>query len=50
MTKPVRLEKQDPLTVHLTPQIILAGALIILVMMGLSIGFNDNYYYLLGGI
>ena len=50
MNKPARLQKQDPLTVHLTPKIILAGALIILAMVSLSIGLNDNYYYLLGEI
>jgi len=50
MSKPVRLQKQDSITVHLTPEIILAGAIIILLMISVSIGLNDNYYYLLGGI
>lgn len=50
MSKPARLQRQDPITVQLTPEIILAGAVIILLMLSLSIGFNDNFYYLLWGI
>lgn len=50
MNKPARLDKVEPLTVHLTPSIIIAGAVIILMMVTLSIGFTDNYSYLLGGI
>ena len=50
MNKPARLQKQDPITVHLTPSIILAGAVIIMIMLSLGLGLNDNYNYLLGGI
>lgn len=50
MNKPARLHKTEPITVKLTPSIILAGAVIMLVMIGLSIGFNDNFNYLLSGI
>lgn len=50
MNKPARLDKVEPITVHLTPSIIMAGAIVILIMVSLSIGFNDNYNYLLGGI
>lgn len=50
MNKPARLEKQDPITVHLTPSIILAGAVIILLMVSLSIGLNDNFNYLILGV
>lgn len=50
MNKPVRLEKRDPITVHLTPAIILAGVLLIVMMVSLSLGLNDNYNYLLGRI
>lgn len=50
MSKPARLYKKEPITVTLTPEIILAGAFIIIVMLSLSMGFNDNYIYLLNGI
>lgn len=50
MSKPARLNKTEPITVHLTQQIILAGAVIILIMLSLGLGLNDSYNYLLGGI
>ena len=50
MNKPARLEKRDPIIIELSPSIIIAGAILILMIISLSIGFNDNYYYLLGGI
>lgn len=50
MNKPARLDKRDPITVHLTPAIIMAGAVIIMVILSLGLGLNDNYSYLLGGI
>lgn len=50
MSKPARLEKKDLIIIELSPSIIMTGAILILIMLGLSIGFNDNYYYLLGGI
>lgn len=50
MNKPVRLEKRDPITVQLTPAIILAGVLLLVIMLNLSLGLTDNYNYLLGGI
>lgn len=50
MNKPARLERQDPITVQLTPELILAGAVIILLMVSLSIGLNDNFNYLMLGV
>lgn len=50
MSKPARLDKKDPIIIELSPSIIMAGAIIILIMISLGIGFTDNYYYLLGGI
>lgn len=50
MNKPARLQKQDPITVHLIPEIILAGVVIILLMVSLSIGLNDNFNYLMLGV
>ena len=50
MNKPARLNKREPITVHLTPSIILAGAVIILLMVSVSIGLNDNFNYLILGV
>ena len=50
MNKPARLNKTEPLTVHLTPELILAGTVIIMILLSLGLGLNDNYNYLLGGI
>lgn len=50
MNKPARLEKRDPIIIELSPSIIFAGHILIIMLISLSIGFNDNYYYLLGGI
>ena len=50
MNKPARLDKVEPLTVHLTPSIIIAGAVIILLMISLSIGLNDNFNFLMLGV
>lgn len=50
MNKPARLHKQDPITVNLTPGIIMAGVILILLILSLSFGSIENYNFLLSGV
>ena len=50
MSKPARLQKVEPITIALSPVIIIAGFGIMLLILFLGIGFTDNYSILLAGV
>lgn len=50
MNKPARLEKKDPITITLTPNIIVIGLTLLAVILVLGFGSIENVNYLLLGI
>lgn len=50
MNKPARLEKQDPITITLTPVIVLAGVFTLILLVTLAFGSIDNVNYLMLGV
>lgn len=50
MNKPARLEKKDPITITLTPNIIVIGLTLLAVILVLGFGTVENVNYLLLGI
>ena len=49
-SKPKTLYRYEPITVTLTPGILIAGLIVILVMLSLSFGSIENYNLLLSGV
>ena len=49
-TQPKTLYKQQPVTIHLNPCIVLAGIIILILLMGIGLGFTESYSYLLSGV
>ena len=50
MNKPARLNKQDPITVQLTPMTVIAGILTLIIILCLAFGSIENVNYLMGGV
>lgn len=49
-TEPKSLYKWEPITVQLSPAIILAGGLIMLFFVSIGVGLNESYTFLLSGV
>ena len=49
-SKPKTLYRYEPITITLTPGIVMAGVIVILVMLSLSFGSIENYNLLLSGV
>ena len=49
-TQQKSLYKYEPITIHLTPSIVLAGVVIMLILLGIGIGCNESYNFLLSGV
>ena len=49
-SKPKTLYRYEPITVILTPGIVMAGVIVILIMLSLSFGSIENYNLLLSGV
>lgn len=49
-TKPKSLYKWEPITVQLSPAIILAGVLLMLFLVSMGVGLNESYTFLLSGV
>lgn len=49
-TEPKSLYKWEPITVQLSPAIILAGVLIMLFFVSIGLGLNESYTFLLSGV
>lgn len=50
MNKPARLNKKDPITITLTPNIKLAGVIFTVSLILLAFGSIDNINYLMLGV
>ena len=50
MNKPARLQKPEPITVSLTPDIFKAGVILIFLFLLLAVGSIENYNFLLSGV
>lgn len=50
MNKPARLDKRNPITITLTPNIIVMGLTLLAVILVLGFGSIENVNYLLLGI
>ena len=48
--QPKTLYKYEPITIHLNPTIVLAGVVIMLFFLGIGIGLNESYNFLLSGV
>ena len=49
-SKPKTLYRYEPITITLTPGMVMAGVIVILVMLSLSFGSIENYNLLLSGV
>lgn len=49
-SKPKTLYKNEPITVKLTPSIIMAGVIVLLVIVLLAVGSIENYSLFLSGV
>ena len=49
-SKPKSLYKNEPITVNLTPAILMAGVIVILTVIFLAVGSVENYSLLLSGV
>lgn len=49
-SKPKTLYRYEPITIKLTPSIVIAGVIVILIMLSLSFGSIENYNLLLSGV
>lgn len=50
MNNPARLQKIEPVTVRLTPGIVMAGVILFLIILLLAFGSIENYNFLLSGV
>lgn len=48
--QPKTLYKYEPVTVQLNPAIIIAGVFIMLLILGIGIGCNESYNFLISGV
>lgn len=48
--QPKTLYKYEPITVQLNPAIIIAGVFIMLLILGIGIGCNESYNFLISGV
>ena len=49
-SKPKSLYKNEPITVKLTPAILMAGVIVVLAVIFLAVGSVENYSLLLSGV
>ena len=49
-SKPKSLYKNEPITVNLTPAILMAGVIVLFVIVLLAVGSVENYSLLLSGV
>jgi len=48
--QPKSLYRNEPITVQLNPVVILAGVFIMLLILGIGIGCNESYNFLISGV